>query len=195
MTTVTGKTRTAALLALGISLMPVMAQAQVGDAAQRMTGYNDAVIAIMKAKATLPARADRFEPVVKAYYDMPTIAALVVGPAWASASAADKAAAITALTRHSAVSLARNFVSYSGERFAVDPKVVERGPDRVVKVTINTDTLLYRMRQSAGQWKIVDVVSSGVSSLTLQRADLQSTLEKGGIPALVKRLSQIDAVK
>ncbi len=191
----TGKTRTAALLALGFSLVPVVAHAEVGDAAQRMTGYNDAVIAIMKAKAPLPARADRFEPVVKAYYDMPTIAALVVGPGWASASATDKAAVITALTRHSAVSLARNFASYSGERFTVDPKVVEHGPDRVVKVTINTNTMLYRMRQSAGQWKIVDVVSSGVSSLALQRADLQTTLDKGGISALVKQLGEIDAVK
>jgi phospholipid transport system substrate-binding protein len=193
MTTVTGKTRIAALLAL--SIVPTVAQAQAIDAAQRMTGYNDAVIAIMKAKAPLPARADRFEPVVKAYYDMPTIAALVVGPAWTSASPADRAEAITALTRHSAVSLARNFASYSGERFTVDPKVIERGPDRVVKVTINTDTLLYRMRQSAGQWKIVDVVSSGVSNLALQRADLQTTLEKGGIAGMVKRLGQLDAVK
>lgn len=192
MTTVTGKTRTA-LLAL--SLVPVAAQAQTGDAAQRMTGYNDAVIAIMKAKVPLAQRADRFETMVKAYYDMPAIAALVVGPGWATAPAADKADAIAALTRHSAVSLARNFTSYSGERFTVDPKVIERGPDRVVKVTINTDTLLYRMRQTAGQWKIVDVVASGVSSLALQRADLQTTLAKGGIPAMVKRLGQIDAVK
>jgi len=190
---VTGKTRIAALLVL--SIVPTVAQAQAVDAAQRMTGYNDAVIAIMKAKAPLPTRADRFEPVVKAYYDMPTIAALVVGPGWASASASDRAEAIAALTRHSAVSLARNFASYSGERFSVDPKVIERGPDRVVKVTINTDTLLYRMRQSAGQWKIVDVVSSGVSNLALQRADLQTTLEKGGITGMVKRLGQIDAVK
>lgn len=188
----TRKTRTA-LIAL--SLVPVAAQAQTGDAAQRMAGYNDAVIAIMKAKAPLAARADRFEPVVRAYYDMPAIAALVVGPAWATASPADKADAIAALTRHSAVALARNFTSYSGERFAVDPKVIERNPYRVVKVTINTDTLLYRMQQSAGQWKIVDVVSSGVSNLALQRADLQTTVAKGGIPAMVRRLGQIDSVK
>lgn len=188
----TGKTRTA-LLAL--SLVPVAVQAQTNDAAQRMTAYNDAVIAIMKAKASFPARADRFEPVVKSYYDMPAIAALVVGPGWATASAAEKADAIQALTRHSAVSLARNFTTYSGERFTVDPKVIERAPYRVVKVTINTDTLLYRMQQAGGQWKIVDVVSGGVSNLVLQRADLQGTVAKGGIPAMVKRLGQIDAVK
>ncbi len=189
----TGKTRTAALFA--IAAIPVAVQAQTSDAAQRMRTYNDGVVEIMKAKMSLPARADRFEPLVKAHYDMPTIAALVVGPGWASASAADKTAAIQALTRHSAVSLARNFTSYSGERFTVDPKVVERGPDRVVKVTINTDVLFYRMRQSGGQWKIVDVVSSGVSNLALQRADLQGTLQQGGITGMVKRLGQLDAVK
>jgi phospholipid transport system substrate-binding protein len=193
MTTVTYKTRIAAALAL--MAIPAAAQAEPGDSAGRIGAYNDAVIAIMKAKLPLPARAERFETVVKAYYDMPGIAALVAGPAWASASAADKSAAIGALTRHSAVSLARNFTSYSGEKFIVDPKVIERGPERVVKVTIAGTPLFYRMRQSAGQWKIVDVISSGVSNLALQRADLATTVAKGGLPAMVKRLGQLDAVK
>jgi phospholipid transport system substrate-binding protein len=193
MTTVTYKTRIA--LALALMAVPAVTQAEPGDSAARMGAYNDAVIAVMKAKLPLPARAERFETIVKAYYDMPGIAALVVGPAWANASAADKSAAIAALTRHSAVSLARNFTSYSGEKFLVDPKVIERGPDRVVKVTIAGTPLFYRMRQSAGQWKIVDVISSGVSNLSLQRADLASTIQAGGLPAMVKRLGQIDAVK
>jgi phospholipid transport system substrate-binding protein len=193
MTTVTYKTRIA--LALALVAVPAVAQAEPGDSAGRMGAYNDAVIAVMKAKLPLPARVERFETIVKAYYDMPGIAALVAGPAWANASAADKSAAIQALTRHSAVSLARNFASYSGEKFTVDPKVIDRGPDRVVKVTIATETLFYRMRQSAGQWKIVDVISSGVSNLALQRADLASTIAAGGLPAMVKRLGQIDAVK
>ncbi len=189
----TYKTRMAAAFAL--MAIPAAVQAEPGDSAARMGAYNDAVIAIMKAKLPLPARADRFEAVVKSYYDMPAIAALVAGPAWANASAADKSAAIAALTRHSAVSLARNFTSYSGEKFTVDPKVIERGPERVVKVTIAGTPLFYRMRQSAGQWKIVDVISSGVSNLALQRADLASTIAAGGLSAMVKRLGQIDAVK
>ncbi len=187
--------KTRSTVALALMAIPAAVHAEPGDSAARMGAYNDAVITIMKAKLALPARADRFETVVKAYYDMPAIAALVAGPAWANASAADKSAAIAALTRHSAVSLARNFTSYSGEKFTVDPKVIERGPDRVVKVTIVTDTLFYRMRQSAGQWRIVDVISSGVSNLALQRADLASTIASGGLSAMVKRLGQLDAVK
>lgn len=170
-------------------------QAQAGDpAAARITDYDDAIIGIMKAGGSTAARADKFEPLVKSHYDMAAIAALVVGPGWASASAADKASAIAALTRHSAVSLAKSFKSYGGEKFVVGSPVVSRGPDKVVKVTIGGDTLLYRMRESGGQWKIIDVVSGGVSQLTLQRADLQSTVAKG-IPAMVVRLKQLDTVK
>ncbi|HEY0314743.1 MAG TPA: ABC transporter substrate-binding protein [Sphingomonas sp.] len=184
--------RIAALLTL---VAPVAVQAQANDPASRIGAYDEAVIGVMKAKLGLAARADRFQPIVKAYYDIPTIAGLVAGPAWASASASDKAAAIEALTRHSAVSLARNFTSYDGTAFTVDPKVIERGPDRVVKVTIGKDVLYYRMRQSGGAWKIVDVISSGVSNLALQRADLATTIQKGGLPAMAKKLAQLDAVK
>ena len=41
--------------------------------------YDDAVIAVMKAKLPMPARVSRFEELVRSYYDMPTIAAAVVG--------------------------------------------------------------------------------------------------------------------
>jgi phospholipid transport system substrate-binding protein len=184
--------RLAALMTLAV---PAVAHAEAGEPAARIGAYDDAVIGVMKAKLGLAARADRFEPIVKAYYDMPTIAGLVAGPAWASASAADKATAIAALTRHSAVSLARNFTGYDGTPFTVDPKVIARGPDRVVKVTIAKDVLFYRMRQSGGTWKIVDVISSGVSNLALQRADLATTIQSGGLPALAKKLGQLDAVK
>jgi phospholipid transport system substrate-binding protein len=182
-------------VALTILATPIGAIAADSDPIARAGAYDDAAIAVAKGKLSASARAERFEPVVKSYYDMPTIAGLVVGPDWASASAADKAAAITALTRHSAVSLARNFKDYDGTPFKVDPKLISRAGAQVVRVTIGSDTLFYRMRQAGGEWKIVDVISGGVSQLALQRADLATTLQSGGIPAMVKKLGQLDAVK
>ncbi|UAK23608.1 ABC transporter substrate-binding protein [Sphingomonas nostoxanthinifaciens] len=183
------------------SLLPIFAAAvaiaspahAADEAAQRIGAYDDAVIAIMKQKLAAGARADRFESVVRSYYDMPGIAALVIGPGWSSASAADRNAAIAALTRHSAVSLARNFKSYDGEKFAVDPTVATRGPNRIVKATINGTVLLYQLHQAEGTWKIVDVVSGGVSQLAVQRSDLASTVASGGAAGLAKRLQQVDA--
>ena len=184
-----------ALAALALAAPAVAAS---GDAADRLGRYDDAVIAIMKAKLPIGQRVERFEPLVKSYYDMPTIAALVVGPAWATTGADDRAAAIAALTRHSAVSLARNFTSYGGERFTIDPAVQARGAAQVVKLTIagsgSSDTLLYRMQRGQdGQWRIVDVVSGGVSQLAVQRADLASTVAAGGAAGLAKRLREVDA--
>lgn len=185
-----------ALVVAALAAAPALAAP--GDAVDRIGRYDDGVIAIMKAGLATRARADRFEALVRSYYDMPTIAALVVGPAWATTSPADRQAAIAALTRHSAVSLAKNFKSYSGERFTVDPAAQVRGAAQVVKLTIassgGSDILLYRMQRAGdGQWRIVDVMSSGVSALAVQRADLAGTVASGGAAGLAKRLAQVDA--
>jgi len=182
-----------------LAAVAIAAPALAADpAADRLGRYNDGVVAIMKAKLPFAQRATRFEALVRDFYDMNTIAALVVGPAWATASPADKAAAAAALARHSAVQLARNFTNFSGERFTVDTAVQARGRDRIVKLTIGTDkksdTLLYRMQAgTSGEWRIVDVVSGGVSQLAVQRADLASTVAAGGAKGLAQKLAEVDA--
>jgi len=185
----------AAALALGVAIA-APAQAQGADPAARIAAYDDGIVAIMKAKLGLDARRDRFEALVREHYDMPAIAALVVGPKWAASSAADRSAAIAALTRHSALSLAKNFVSYGGEKFTVDQAVIERGPSRIVKVRITSpgggDTLLFVMRKGAAGWKIIDVVAQGVSQLAVQRADVASAVAAEGAAGLARRLSKLD---
>lgn len=184
-----------ALTALLLAAAPALAAG--GDPAERLSRYDDGVVAIMKAGLPLGARVARFEPLVNAYYDMPAIAALVVGPGWAAASAADRQAATAALAHHSAVTLARNFDRYDGQRFTVDQQVQARGGGQVVKLTIQgrkTNVLLYQMKRGAdGQWRIVDVVADGVSQLAVQRSDLASTVADGGAAGLAKRLAQVDA--
>lgn len=184
--------------ALAAAVTPFAAHAQAADPAARLAAYNDAVVAIMKARLAPAARVERFETAVRAAYDMPGIAALVVGAKWAATPPAERDAAIAALTRHSAVSLARNFVSYDGQRFVVDPAIVTRGASRVVKVTIQSkgraDVLLYRLREAGGEWRIVDVIAGGVSQLAVQRADLAGTVASGGVAGLTKQLARIDAL-
>lgn len=183
-------TRLAVFAAAVAIASPALAE---DPAAARIAAYDDQVIAIMKARLPMPARIERFTGLVRTYYDMPAIAALVVGPAWAGTSAADRQAATAALTRHSAVSLARNFKSYGGETFRIDPAVSARGASKVVRVTIGSDVLLYQLQPAGGQWKIVDVVSGGVSQLAVQRSDLASTIASGGAAGLAKRLAEVDA--
>ena len=177
-------------LFLGLSA-PARAAGEAGAAAH-VSAYDDKVLGVMKAKLPTEQRVARFETIVRQSYDMPAIAALVIGPSWASASAADRSAAIAALTRHSAISLAKNFKNWSGEKFTLDPNVQQRGADSIVKVAINSDILYFRVRRSGGGWAIVDVISGGVSQLAVQRSDLASTAANGGAAAVAKRLQQVD---
>jgi phospholipid transport system substrate-binding protein len=184
-------------LLAALALAPAAVHAQAADPAAAMTAYNDGVIAIMKAKLPIDGRVTRFETLVAQSYDMPGIAQLVVGPKWSAATPADKKAVIDALTHHSAVSLARNFVAFNGETFKVDPAVVSRGTSSVVKVTIagkgSSNLLQYRLRQTPAGWRIVDVVSQGVSQLALQRAELASTIASDGVGGMAKKLAARDA--
>lgn len=177
-------------------LLSTPAAAATGDPIDRMSKYDNGVVAIMREKLPLAMRIPLFEALVRNYYDMPAIAALVVGSGWTGTSALDRASAISSLTHHSAVTLARNFASYDGERFTVDPSATARGARQVVKVTIGSagggNVLLYALQKGAGGWRIVDVISDGVSQLAVQRADLASTVASGGAAGLARRLAQVD---
>lgn len=188
--------RKLALAAIGMALAPVAIAAPTGGPTARIEAYDAAIVTILKQKLPMKARADQFQGLVNSYYDMPAIAARVIGPGWATNSAADRAAVTSALARHSAISLARNFKTFGGERFTVDPAAQARGDSMIVKVTITSsgsDILYFQLHQARGDWSIVDVISGGVSQAAVQRADLAGTAASGGAAAVAKRLAQLDA--
>ena len=63
---------------------------------------------------------------------------------------------------------AKNFDSFSGEKFTVDPAAQVHGTDKVVmsKLVTGGQTIPfnYRMRQSGGTWKVIDVYLNGSSA-------------------------------
>ncbi len=171
------------------------------DPVAPVNALDDALLAAMKQgrAATLSARTAKLLPVVRATHDLPAMAAKVVGPAWATTSAADRAALVETFARHSAVSYAANFSSFAGERFVVDPAVVTRGADRVVRTKIVATSgsagLDYRMRDGAEGWRIADIYADGISQIAVQRSEFASTVAAGGVSALVKKLDAADAAR
>ena len=187
-------------IAAMLAAVPTIAASQPSDpAASRIDAYNQAVIGVMKdgPKLGMKGRTTRFQTIVGDYYSSAMVAQIVVGAKWATLSQADRNAATAALAKHSAVSLASNFDRFGNEKFTVVPQSKERGVDRLVSSSIapasgSPTTLIYRMRQSGGQWRIIDVISSGVSQLSLQRSDLAQAVATGGIAGLVAKLDAID---
>ena len=188
----------AALAAAAAPAMAVHAQASDPGVAQIET-LDASLMDLMKQASSLGAdgRYRKIRPVVEQVYDLPTMTRFAVGPKWATLAPADQTALVQAFARLTAASYAHNFDGYSGERFAVDPAVQSRGPDKLVRAHILSTgkpvDLTYRMRQAAdGRWKIIDVYYNGsISELTTRRSDFASSIDSGGAPALLKKIDAL----
>jgi phospholipid transport system substrate-binding protein len=177
-----------------------MALAAAGDpAAQRIDSFDQRLLEVMKQGKALgfAGRAARLKPAIESTLNLPVMTRYAVGPAWASMSEAQHSALVAAFTRMTVATYAHNFDSYGGETFTVDPKVVTRGPDKLVHTTLKPGhgapvSLSYRMQDGGAGWQVIDVYYNGaVSELTTRRSDFSATVAKGGAPALI---SHIDAL-
>lgn len=176
------------------------APAQAPDPARAtVETLSDGLIATMKAgkKAGFAGRAAIVGPIVDRTFDLPLLTRLAVGTVWTSSSPADRTALVAALRRLTISQYADNFDSWTGQSFAVNPKVETRGTDRFVKTVLNQPKgdpvkIGYRLRQSGGQWRIIDVYyQDSISQLATRRADFESILAKGGARALITHLEAL----
>ena len=186
---------TAAPALMAIETVPVQAQA-ADPAVEQVQGFYDALQASMKSGGTAKSRYEKLKPAVEKAFDLPAMTATAVGPSWASASDADKKALVDAFSRMTIANYAKNFDSYGGEKFTVEPASVARGSDHFVKSAMKTskETIAfnYRTHQVGSEWKITDVYLAGnISQMAQKRSDFAATLASGGPQALAKRINAL----
>jgi phospholipid transport system substrate-binding protein len=173
------------------------AQAQGADpAVAQIQGFYDALTASMKSGGTAKSRYEKLKPAIDKAFDLQAMTATAIGPGWATASDADKKALIDAFTRMTVANYAKNFDSYSGEKFIVEPASIARGTDHFVKSTMKTssDTIAfnYRMHQVGSDWKITDVLLAGnISQMAQKRSDFAATLSASGPQGLAKKMNAL----
>lgn len=179
---------------------PVAAAAQTADPARApVQALDDGLIAIMKGGAKLgtAGRAAQIAPVVDRAFDLPYMTRLAVGPPWVQATPAERTALIAAFRKLTINEYARNFNAWSGQSFAIDPKVDARGTDRLVKTTLSAPreapvSIAYRLRLVGADWRITDVFfKNSISQLTTRRADFASILARGGPSALIGHINTL----
>jgi phospholipid transport system substrate-binding protein len=154
------------------------------------------LIEIMKAgkSASFRQRYDKIAPVIGRTFDLEAIVRQVVGVRWASLPAEQQAALTDAFRRYTIASYVANFDGYYGERFELLPSITTVGNDRVVQTRIvsasgQAHVLAYVMRQTAGGWRVLDVLADGsVSRVAAQRSEVRSVLADGGGPGLLVSL-------
>ena len=180
---------------LMLDAAPVQAQA-ADPAVDQIQGFYDALVASMKSGGTTKSRYDRLKPAIEKAFDLQAMTAIAIGPSWATASDADKKALTDAFARMTIANYAKNFDSYGGEKFIVEPASIARGADHFVKSTMKTsgDTIAfnYRMHQVGSDWKITDVLLAGnISQMAQKRSDFAATLAASGPQGLAKRMNAL----
>lgn len=181
--------------ALLLQAAPVRAQA-ADPAVAQIQGFYDVLIASMKSGGTTKSRYEKLKPAVDKAFDLQAMTATAIGPSWATASDADKKALVEAFTRMTIANYAKNFDSYNGDKFTVEPASIARGSDHFVKSTMTTssDTIAfnYRMHQVGSDWKITDVFLAGnISQMAQKRSDFAATLAASGPGGLAKRMNAL----
>ena len=180
-----------------LSVVAGPAQAQAADpAVAQVRGFYDALTASMKMGGSAKGRYEKLMPAVEKAFDLPAMTAVAVGPSFAGLPDADKKALIEAFTRMTVANYAKNFDSFGGETFTVEPASITRGSDHFVKSVMKTsrETIAfnYRTHQVGGEWKITDVYLAGnISQMAQKRSDFASTFASGGAAGLTKRMNAL----
>ena len=188
--------------ALLLALAGPPAFAQPADPANAtVQALNSGLLATMRAgsAAGQAGRARIIAPVIDRTFDIPLMTRLAVGPAWTRLTPADQSGLVAAFRSLTIAQYARNFDSHGGESFIVVPQVETRGADKLVRTTLvvpkgASEPLNYRLRQSGGAWKIIDVYyRNAISQLATRRSEFTRPLATGGAQALIAHLNRLAA--
>ena len=167
-------------------------------AARQIDGFHAALLDSMRhaKELGLQGRYSKLAPAVDAAFDFQAMTQAIVGPEWASMSAADRKSDIDAFRRNTSANSAKNFDCYNGEQFVIGG-VQERGGEKIISTQLSSPgkapvPFVYRTDSAHGGWKIDDVLLNGyVSEVATKRADFASTLKSGGATALVQKLNTL----
>lgn len=175
------------------------AVASTGNAPDTVvTKLNTALIHSMKMgpSSSYESRFHALYPEISHAYDFSKIAHYSLGTAWDKLSAPEKKRFVQALTHYSVTNYAAHFTHYAGQKFSKPVSKSVLGHRMMVSTTLKSgnggknNTFDYLLSQNHGQWKIVNVMTDGVSNLAMQKAEFTSTLKKGGIHALLNELDK-----
>ncbi len=147
------------------------------------------------------ARYALLAPVALETHDFPFIAQIAMGRHWRQLTNEEQQQYVNAFEEMSIASYASRFERYSGERFVVVETYDNPRGGRVVICELRREgeqPLLfeYHLRQTGGDWRIVNIVVDGVSDLALKRAEYSGVLSEFGFSGLLDDLAnQVDTAR
>jgi ABC-type transporter MlaC component len=194
----------AAAFAAALALAgPVRADA-VSEGSQVIRSMGDTVVAILANKGLPKAqREDRFRQIYRANFDHAIIAASVMGPVWKTTAPPVQQEYLQVFETYIAKVYAAQLSTYSGEKFDVTRGEAD-GPGATIESRIvdskngRTVAIRWRLRPTAGQMKVRDVLIENISMAQTQRREFAAVLQQRGgkaeglIAAIREKIADLD---
>jgi len=123
-----------------------------------------------------------------------SIGKFVVGKAWRTAPQEQRDEYQNLFEKYITLTYAKRLGGYAGEKFAVTAaKPVGKKNDALVTTKINRPSgppLIagWRIRESNGAFRILDVMVEGISMVVAQRSEFTSIIQKNGMQGLIEIL-------
>jgi phospholipid transport system substrate-binding protein len=185
------------LLLAGLLILSPMPAAAASSPTEVIRQFYGQLLDTMQRAAQLgvKGRYQKLEPVVFAAFDVPYMARLSIGPAWAGLTPDQKKRAVRAYGRYVAAVYATRFDGYSGERLEVlGEQKIRRGTmvkSQIVKSDGEPVSINYLVHDNAVGYQIRDVFLTGtISELATRRSEFATILRSNGIDGLIASLNK-----
>ena len=185
----------AAMLALAVWSAPGSATA--ATAGGTVEGLYSSLLATMQNGSTLgeSGRYAELAPVIRRSFDLPVMARLSVGPAWASLTPAQQQQVTESYGRYVSAIYADRFDSYHGQKLEVTGQEPIAGGvmvrSTIIKANGEPVEVDYMMRQGPGGWLISDIYLDGsISEIATRRSEFAAIIRDQGVDGLVLALNR-----
>jgi phospholipid transport system substrate-binding protein len=184
------------LAILFAGLLYLAPPAHAGPGSDLIGKLNAVFIGIMQNAKALgyEGRYKTLEPTLTEAYDFAEMTRVTTGRHWRDLTDDQKQQVIAAFKDLSVATYAARFDGFGGERFEIlgeepAPGGNLRVNNQIVPTSGAPIRIDYLLRQSSGQWRIIDVyLKSSVSELAVRRAEFTDILAKSGFEGLIADL-------
>jgi len=157
------------------------------------------VIATLADKSlSMSEKRRRVEEIVYARVDFDTLSRLVLGQGWNQLNEEQRGEFEREFKQNISATYGRNVESYENERITiVDDRQEPRGDwtvrTKIVRHGSDDISVDYRLRETDGTWKIIDVIIEGLSLASNFRSQFQEIMANGSIDRLLTILREKNA--
>ena len=159
---------------------------------------NTAIRDLTDASVSRDVRIERLEQIMAEKFAAKSIATWILGRHWKPATEEQRDRYLSVYARLMTESYVDRFTRYNGENLEVLRASAQGSKESIVKTIMQRPggfdpiKIDWRVRNSDGKWKVLDILVEGVSMAQAQRSDFASSLRRlrGDMDAFLDELEQ-----